>query len=60
MRVVMRKFKEDKEWNVCGVFATDEAAEAECFKQIKSGREAKHFNASHVWIAENGNHSWTG
>lgn len=59
MYVVIRKFAEDKEWNVCGAFAQKYSADAEVQKQIKSGREAKAYSASHVWIAENGNHTWT-
>lgn len=59
MRVVLRKFSTDKQWDICGVFSTQEYADAEVVKQVKSGREARHFNASHVWIAENGNHTFT-
>lgn len=59
MFVVMRKFEEDKDWNICGVFANEAFANAEVHKQEMSGRQSRRFYATHVWIAENGNHSWT-
>jgi hypothetical protein len=59
MYVVMRKFEEDKEWNMCGAFSNEAYAGAEVHKQEASGRQARSFFASHVWIAENGNHTWT-
>ena len=59
MIVVFRKFLEHKNWDICGVFANQEFADTEIAKQIKSGREARSFGATHVWIAENGNHSWS-
>lgn len=59
MYVVMRKFSTDHQWNICGVFADKASVEAEMSAQEKSGREAVYYSASHVWIAENGNHTWT-
>lgn len=58
MYVVLRKFPEDKEWNICGVFNNDASADEQVAKEGKTGRVAMKLGAHSVWIAENGNHSW--
>lgn len=59
MYVIMRKFSEDENWNICGVACDKPTADIQVEKEIKTGREACCYTAHMVWIAENGNHTWT-
>lgn len=58
MFVVLRKFPEHKEWNICAVCATEDSAIEQVNKEIKSSREARYYSARNVYVAENGNHTW--